>query len=179
MLFRIIFLLSTLELLAQATKLAKGSCQDHCGNVSIPYTFGMGATHCYIHEWFAVDCKVTTPSGSRKPFLRVSGSETLVSICSKYWSYEKMGCKNTNGSYECYSLKNTRMIRPIKGIIIEGKSWGSSKEKTGHTWSFLKNRHLRKNLPVGWSLPYLHRTFSACFLLPTPFNKGFPLVARD
>ncbi|KAB1199800.1 putative wall-associated receptor kinase-like 13 [Morella rubra] len=43
--------------------------------------------------------------------------------CSRYLSYEngrstheKMGCKNTKGSYECYSIKNTRLR--IKGIII-------------------------------------------------------------
>ncbi|KAB1223172.1 Wall-associated receptor kinase-like 2 [Morella rubra] len=77
MVFPIIFLLSTLEPFAQATKLAKGSCQDRCGNVSIPYPFGMGAPHCYLDEWFAIDCDVTEPTGSRKSFLRNYGIEVL------------------------------------------------------------------------------------------------------
>ncbi|KAB1199799.1 putative wall-associated receptor kinase-like 13 [Morella rubra] len=70
MVFLIIFLPSTLEPFAQAAKLAKSSCQDRCGNVSIPYPFGMGAAHCYLDESFAIDCNVTEPSGSRKPFWR-------------------------------------------------------------------------------------------------------------
>ncbi|KAB1199788.1 putative wall-associated receptor kinase-like 13 [Morella rubra] len=70
MVLLIIFLLSTLEPLAQAAKLAKGSCQDCCGNVSIPYPFGMGAAHCYLHELFVIDCNVSEPSGSLKPCWR-------------------------------------------------------------------------------------------------------------
>ncbi|KAB1215061.1 Wall-associated receptor kinase 2 [Morella rubra] len=77
MVFRIMFLLSTLDPFSHATKLAKGSCPDHCGNVSIPYPFGMGADHCYLADWFAVDCNINKSSGSATPHLRISRMEVV------------------------------------------------------------------------------------------------------
>lgn len=71
------FLLSTLDPFSHATKLAKGSCPDHCGNVSIPYPFGMGADHCYLADWFAVDCNINKSSGSATPHLRISSMEVV------------------------------------------------------------------------------------------------------
>ncbi|GKV26877.1 hypothetical protein SLEP1_g36095 [Rubroshorea leprosula] len=35
--------------------LSKSGCSDHCGNVSIPYPFGIG-TGCYMKKWFEVTC---------------------------------------------------------------------------------------------------------------------------
>ncbi|KAB1203468.1 Wall-associated receptor kinase-like 2 [Morella rubra] len=78
MVFRIIvLLLPTLSTFARTAKLAKYSCEDLCGNVSIPYPFGMGAANCYLDKEFAIDCNVTEPSGSHKPFLREHSLEVL------------------------------------------------------------------------------------------------------
>ncbi|KVH09203.1 Wall-associated receptor kinase galacturonan-binding domain-containing protein [Cynara cardunculus var. scolymus] len=39
---------------------SKAGCEDTCGNVTIPYPFGIGAK-CSINEWFVVDCNSSTP----------------------------------------------------------------------------------------------------------------------
>ncbi|KAI7751110.1 hypothetical protein M8C21_020515, partial [Ambrosia artemisiifolia] len=41
-------------------KNAKPGCKDTCGNVSIPYPFGIGAD-CSINKWYIVDCNSSTP----------------------------------------------------------------------------------------------------------------------
>ncbi|KAK1410839.1 hypothetical protein QVD17_37380 [Tagetes erecta] len=41
-------------------KYAKTWCKDICGNVTIPYPFGIGA-RCSINHWYIVDCNSSTP----------------------------------------------------------------------------------------------------------------------
>ncbi|CAH1433429.1 unnamed protein product [Lactuca virosa] len=42
------------------SNLREAGCKDMCGNVRIPYPFGIG-TGCYINKWYAVDCNSSTP----------------------------------------------------------------------------------------------------------------------
>ncbi|KAL6287002.1 hypothetical protein ACE6H2_011392 [Prunus campanulata] len=51
--------------------LAKPNCQSRCGNVEIPYPFGIGAG-CYIDDWFQITC-----FNSTKPFLNIINLEVL------------------------------------------------------------------------------------------------------
>ncbi|XP_010663521.1 wall-associated receptor kinase-like 1 isoform X2 [Vitis vinifera] len=46
--------------------LVKPNCQSQCGNVVIPFPFGIGES-CYLNEWYSVNCSNT--SGAAKPFL--------------------------------------------------------------------------------------------------------------
>ncbi|PWA69208.1 vascular endothelial growth factor receptor 2 (VEGFR2) [Artemisia annua] len=39
---------------------AKPGCNDRCGNVRIPYPFGIGA-NCSVNEWYVVECNSSTP----------------------------------------------------------------------------------------------------------------------
>uniref|UniRef100_A0A7N2LGK5 Wall-associated receptor kinase galacturonan-binding domain-containing protein n=1 Tax=Quercus lobata TaxID=97700 RepID=A0A7N2LGK5_QUELO len=60
---RITFLLLLTYGLAEAAPppLAMPGCKDTCGNVSIPYPFGMTAG-CYLNDWFKINC--STGNGS-------------------------------------------------------------------------------------------------------------------
>ncbi|KAM1358975.1 hypothetical protein ACFX15_045180 [Malus domestica] len=54
----------------------KSDCESHCGNVSIPYPFGIGPSiNCYLYNWFEIACKNST-SGP-KPFLKNTTIEVL------------------------------------------------------------------------------------------------------
>ncbi|GJR13754.1 wall-associated kinase family protein [Tanacetum coccineum] len=39
---------------------AKTGCNDTCGNVRIPYPFGIGV-NCSVNEWYVVECNSSTP----------------------------------------------------------------------------------------------------------------------
>ncbi|KAL7204863.1 hypothetical protein ACSBR2_017887 [Camellia fascicularis] len=51
--------------------LAKDGCQAECGNISIPYPFGIGQ-NCYFDTWYSVECKNNT-----KPYLTSINLEVL------------------------------------------------------------------------------------------------------
>ncbi|KAA8538492.1 hypothetical protein F0562_028137 [Nyssa sinensis] len=54
---QILVILSSVAIAAQATAaiIAKPGCDDHCGNVSIPYPFGM-TQGCYLDDVFLITC---------------------------------------------------------------------------------------------------------------------------
>ncbi|GMG99915.1 hypothetical protein Nepgr_001755 [Nepenthes gracilis] len=51
---------------ATAQSIAKPNCQDSCGNISIPYPFGIGE-NCYQDNWYEIFCN--TSSNPPRPFL--------------------------------------------------------------------------------------------------------------
>jgi len=66
-------LLIFLSLIAKSptlAKYAKTGCSDKCGNVRIPYPFGIEAG-CSINHWYTIDCK------SSKPYLSAFQVEVL------------------------------------------------------------------------------------------------------
>ncbi|KAK1410848.1 hypothetical protein QVD17_37389 [Tagetes erecta] len=58
-------------------KYAKKGCDDMCGNVRIPYPFGVGA-HCSLNSWYTVDCKFS------KPYLSALNQLEVLSIDLNY-----------------------------------------------------------------------------------------------
>lgn len=55
--------------------MAKSDCSRQCGDVSIPYPFGIGPNkHCYFDEGFEISCNKTTLYA---PVLRQTGLEVL------------------------------------------------------------------------------------------------------
>ena len=67
MVFRMFLLFASIKEFVQGAGLAKESCKASCGNVEIPYPFGIRAG-CYLNDWFAIDCN--SSSSSSKLFLR-------------------------------------------------------------------------------------------------------------
>ncbi|KAF2301605.1 hypothetical protein GH714_028159 [Hevea brasiliensis] len=64
------------EIAAATPPAAKPGCPSRCGNVDIPYPFGMGANKsCYFDEWFKIDCNTT--SNSTRAFLGKINLEVL------------------------------------------------------------------------------------------------------
>lgn len=59
---------------AIASPMAKPNCADHCGNITIPFPFGIGIG-CYMDEWFEIEC--VTTSHPPKAFLRRINMELL------------------------------------------------------------------------------------------------------
>ncbi|XVF86291.1 hypothetical protein PTKIN_Ptkin18bG0028100 [Pterospermum kingtungense] len=51
----IFLLLLIFKIVVAAPPLAKNNCKDRCGNVSIPYPFGIGAK-CSLNSWFEIYC---------------------------------------------------------------------------------------------------------------------------
>ncbi|PWA77863.1 wall-associated kinase family protein [Artemisia annua] len=41
-------------------KYAQEGCNDMCGNVRIPYPFGIGSS-CSVNKWYTIDCNSSTP----------------------------------------------------------------------------------------------------------------------
>lgn len=67
------YLLIILSLIATSKavpKYSKEGCNDTCGNVRIPYPFGIGV-ECSISKWYAVDCNSSTPYLSAFKHLQV------------------------------------------------------------------------------------------------------------
>ncbi|CAB4279359.1 unnamed protein product [Prunus armeniaca] len=68
---------------AASAPIAKPNCTTHCGDVAIPYPFGIGPNKdCYLDESFQIDCRhnnsTTSANYSRQvPFLKSVNLELL------------------------------------------------------------------------------------------------------
>ncbi|XP_050286454.1 wall-associated receptor kinase-like 8 isoform X3 [Quercus robur] len=118
---RITFLLLlTYELAEAAAPIAKPNCSDSCGNIYIPYPFGM-TTGCYFNDWFKIVCKET--GGFPKAFLPRIGMEVLeINITDPYndhYFWIDPGLVRVNMPIFSSNCKN-RSSRHIGGVNISG-----------------------------------------------------------
>ncbi|KAI3747311.1 hypothetical protein L6452_09765 [Arctium lappa] len=58
--YQFLILLSSITTSTEVPSYSKAGCEDTCGNVTIPYPFGIGAK-CSINKWYVVDCNSSTP----------------------------------------------------------------------------------------------------------------------
>lgn len=52
-------LLLMIQLAIASPPISKPNCESSCGNLSIPYPFGMGKKECYFDEWFEIECNTS------------------------------------------------------------------------------------------------------------------------
>lgn len=80
------------------------SCQRTCGNISIPYPFGMGHPTCFRDKWFEIKCNEssTTP----KAFLMGQNDLELLNISLQghlsLRSWMSQRCYNQDGNVTFY-----------------------------------------------------------------------------
>ncbi|CAO2837573.1 unnamed protein product [Amaranthus hypochondriacus] len=75
-LFVLLYSVLQLTVSSSTPSVAKTGCQEQCGNVKIPFPFGIGATNCFYDESYEITCNnasFVTP----KPFLQKFNLEVL------------------------------------------------------------------------------------------------------
>ncbi|XP_010036178.2 wall-associated receptor kinase-like 6 [Eucalyptus grandis] len=82
--FRILLLLVSLAVQASgaAPGLARPECNETCGNVTIPFPFGVGAG-CFLDEWYEIDCQ----QSNTVPVLNKTGLRVLNISFPSVWGY--------------------------------------------------------------------------------------------
>nr|GMD51055.1 putative wall-associated receptor kinase-like 16 [Ipomoea batatas] len=96
------------------SSIAKPSCDDHCGDVSIPFPYGL-TEDCALNSEFFINC-TTSPDGSPKPLLghggilevrkiSVEGQLVIMSFITRQCSQKGKSTPRQQGGYQSGSFK--------------------------------------------------------------------------
>ncbi|CAH1436227.1 unnamed protein product [Lactuca virosa] len=96
-LFQVLHLLF-LIFLTKAEKISLKGCNDTCGNVKIPFPFGIGR-NCSLNEWYNVDCNSSTP------YLSALNNSEVLSV-NKHYGYMGEVTVKVSMTFDC--------VRPVQ-----------------------------------------------------------------
>ncbi|KAL5578612.1 hypothetical protein UlMin_011054 [Ulmus minor] len=97
-----------------APPIAMPGCKSKCGNVSIPYPFGIGSKYCYLDKWFEIVCNNNI---SYTPILKLSKLEVLNISLGDYYSAPKLVVSSPISFLNCEGKKkNSSKSVNLKGI---------------------------------------------------------------
>ncbi|PQQ05594.1 wall-associated receptor kinase-like 1 isoform X2 [Prunus yedoensis var. nudiflora] len=105
---------------AASWPIAKPNCTTHCGDVAIPYPYGIGPSKdCYLDEWFQIDCRLTNSTTSANyrqvPFLKSVDLELLsISPFDDGSGTQSVRVKNPITFFSCEG-KETRQPQNLTG----------------------------------------------------------------
>uniref|UniRef100_M4EP76 Protein kinase domain-containing protein n=1 Tax=Brassica campestris TaxID=3711 RepID=M4EP76_BRACM len=102
-------LLLVLVLVSSDLTASTSSCPSHCGNISIPYPFGIGKG-CYLSKWFAIKCNNSTYGDLVAYLPKINKEVVKISLPDPKYSGERiiygslriktnitsMGCSNSS-----------------------------------------------------------------------------------
>ncbi|XP_058088879.1 wall-associated receptor kinase 5-like [Magnolia sinica] len=111
------------------------SCPSHCGDVLIPYPFGIGDPACYKDDGFAITCNDTV--NPPKPFIRTSNIEVL--------NISLQGQVTINGNVDlrCRSRSTTAVSNSSLPTSYSNSSqWINLHDDSPYTFSDIHNKFI-------------------------------------
>lgn len=120
-------------ILSSSVVVVSSYCRPICGNIKIPYPFGIRYKNCYLNDYYQIDC-LKNSTGGEYPILSKFNIR-VVNISLPEYDY---------GFYTSANFGSVRVRIPItsRGCSNDGKETGSPLNLTGSPFFVETNNYL-------------------------------------